>query len=339
MDLISEFKKKILCSKQLLDKCKFFQDFEKRYLDKGLDDFSSHVVDSIDLNLDIEDNVFTVSCLESDEELEQYTYYKIIESVIEKISCNLDIREYLTLIGLNSRILITAYLKFDIKYYYEENKFKLKSITDCKILKSLKSETTGFRIYSIEPASEKFEYQDIKIPASEEKIITLGYCKSEEKCFLILKELDEAKNYLIDLDKRIKEDLFQIFQFIKNGKKFEASNSLLELNSGDKKEDIDFVNSINKKLTDVNESLPQLLSKLNKILNTEYTSYEDFKSIDKNNIIYSWLDKNCKKELRNLIEINKYNYYLSNYDRWLTFVWFLEDNVIVNFAKINQSSN
>lgn len=336
MDLIEEFKQKILCSKQLLEKCKYFQNYEKRHLDKGLDDFSDHITDSIDIDLNIENGNYIVSCLESEEELKEYTYFNMVKTVLEKLKCNLDIRLYLTSIGLNSRISVTCCLKFDIKYYYEQNAFKLKSITECYLMKCLKQERSGFRIFS---KDDDFEYKENKNSDStifKGEETTLGYCNSEEKSLLILSQLEKDKEYLLELDSKLKIELFNIFQFIKNGRNLISNSSLLEITNEEKDDvkELKLIENVNQKLIEVNNSLSEYLIQVNRLLNTEYTSYLDLETIDKNKIINSWLDKNCKKELRNLIEINKYNYYFSDHEKWINFVWFLEDNVIINFVKV-----
>lgn len=295
MDLINEFKEKILCSKELLEKCKAFQKFEKRHLDKGLDDFSCHIDDIIELNLTIENNTYEVSLVETNEEMNDYTYFNIIKEVLNQMVSNLTERKYLASLGIDVVYHLSCYFKFDIKYFHNINKFILKSVESCNVYRLLIIQKTGYEIIAT-----KFDFEN-------EKFI-LGYSKSEENAKKVIQLLIEERKYLIELDNKIKEDLFEIMQIIRSDK-----YQILEENS---------------------EMFQIQLKKLNDLLQEHYSSYEDLNRLKIEFVINKWLDKNCKISVRNLLEYNKYNYYCSLSDYWLNFVWFLQDNVIINFVKV-----
>lgn len=319
MDLANEFKQKILSSKQLLEKCKHFQKFEKRYLDKGLEDFSSHVVDSIDLDLCIEDGIYTVSSIQSDEEMESYTYFNLIKAVLDKLSYNLDLRNYLTSLKVDVIYQIVCWFKFDIKYFHDQNEFVLKSIESCEIFKSLIPQKDRFEILAIEE----------NIAPLRQKEIILGYSKSEDNAKNIISLLNEEKIYLFDLDKKIKEDLFDISQIIRNPTILKSTSLFEKI-----EDEIDV--KLNNLFRQHNEDVKNQthLLKLNKLLNIQYASYEDILNLNMIDIIHIWLDKFCKKQIRSLIDYNKYNHYFSSTGKWLNFIWFLENDVIINFVKV-----
>lgn len=302
MDLINEFKEKILCSKQLLEKCKLFQKFERRHLDKGLDDFSCHITDSINLDLLIEEGNQTISCEEIEENMNEYTYFNIIKNVLDSLTINIQLRNYLALIGIEIKYQLVCYFKFDVKYFFDKNQFALKNITSCEILKITSYSGKGYEIFAIESDGD-LQYKNLR-----NKKIILGYSKSEENAKKIINLLLEEKKYLLELDKKIKEDLFEIIQIINSDK-----YRILENDS---------------------ESFQLSLKKLNELLQENYSSYEELNKLKIEFVINKWLDKNCKIHLRDLLNYNKYNHYCSLSDYWLNFVWFLQDNAIINLVKV-----
>lgn len=325
MDLTNEFKQKILCSKQLLDKCKIFQQYEKRFLDKGYDDFSDHVTDSIELELHIENGKYSVYCSESNEyeNMEQYTYFNIIKEVLEKLVSDLKIREYLSSIGLNVKYELLCHFEFDIKYRFDKNRFILKSIKSCKILKFLKDEKNCFEITAAEPDSQ---YQKSNFIGRK---IILGYADSEEKAKIINHQLIDDKKYLNLLNELIKTELFEIIQIIRDPDKINYISLYAE-----EKDTIDSkLNSLFKEHNDAIEN-KVYLTKLNELLNSNFSEYKEILSLNIKTIIDTWLNKNCKKELRNLVDYYKYNYYFSLTENWLEFIWFMDENIVIDFRKV-----
>lgn len=313
MDLTNEFKQKILCSKQLLDKCKIFQQYEKRFLDKGYDDFSDRVEDSIELVFIANDGKYDLNCQSSNENMEQFTYFNFFKNILEKLESDLDTRMYLTSLGFNITLTLIFVFEFEIKYWFDKNQFIFKNVKSCKISKFIEKEENKIEIFSVD--SGEFDSKKIKI---------LGYSKSEEDAKKLISFLNEEKNYLCHLRQMIKDELFEIIQIIKNPNNLKKISLLIvedeidiKLNKTFKKHNDDIENKIH-------------LTKINSLLDLNISSYDELINLDIENLIETWLDKNCKKELRNLIELDKFN----KYSGWFEFVRFMDEDITFDFRKI-----
>ncbi len=191
---LEQIKKAILTSKQLEIKSESFSKLN-RYFGKEIDDFSFKVEDTFELVLDFGENDYSLNCLPSEKNLENDFYYFVVTEVLKEVKFNDQSINYLFDLGLKNSYKLTFDFSIEFKHSFDVEGFVVKKLHRSHIIFQQNHQS------NLVCLNFRNEYDETSY---------IGFLLEKDK--LVIEKLKEDQSYIIQLENKLKSELFDLIR-------------------------------------------------------------------------------------------------------------------------------